>query len=380
MTRRSATPELSSQIRYWLDGWRQRFDPRSPLYLTYFVTGRCNASCPQCFYAAHNTAEHASDELTLDEVESFTKRLGRLPVLLLSGGEPTLREDLPALIRAFHRNAETRYVTLPTNGLLPETTERIASEVMETCPGMKLVFQLAVDEIGERHDRLRGTAGAFSKLMETFERLRASQERFPDLGVAFCLTFSALNQDRVPAIFEELAARTAWPELRILLARGDARNPDTTRWDIDKFERSVDAMFETIRRLEPRPSLSRSVFLARQRASERAIIATVREGRAQASCLAGRVNAVLDERGNVYPCELLGTPMGNIRESGYSLEALFTSKEAEDVRQEIRRTRCHCTHETNVITNISFVPSKWLGIGRDTLRFKFVRDPADQDR
>lgn len=367
----STTPRLASQLRYWLAGWRQRFDPRSPLYLTFFVTGRCNASCPQCFYADHNTAEQASRELTLEEVEAFTRKLGHLPVLLLSGGEPTLRKDLPSLIRAFHKNAGTRYVTLPTNGLLPETTARIASEVMETCPGLKLVIQLAVDEIGERHDQLRGMKGAFSKLMETFERLRALERDWPNLGVAFCLTFSAHNQDRVPAIFEELARRTSSHELRILLTRGNPRNPESTRWDIDKFERAVESMFATINQTEPQRSLSRSVFLARQQASERAIVETVRSDRAQASCLAGRVNAVLDETGNVYPCELLDEPMGNIRESDYSLERVFTSEKAERIRRHIRGTRCHCTHETNVITNISFVPTKWLRIGLDTLRFKF---------
>jgi len=227
-----------------------------------------------------------------------------------------------------------------------------------------------VDEIGERHDELRGVPGAFDKLLDTHRRLVRLQQRHADLAVAFCLTFSPYNQDRVPAIFEELAQITGSTELRILLLRGKPRDPTTTRWEIDEFERAVEGMFDVIARREPRPSLARSLFLARQRNTERAIVRTVREGRGRAPCLAGRVNAVLDETGNVFACELLGDSLGNIRDNDYSLERIFASPAAAELRRRIRRTRCFCTHETNVIQNTSFVPLLWPRIAGDTLRFK----------
>lgn len=79
------------------------------------VTKRCNLHCSFCF-ANGGTAE---EDPSLDElkasVEDIVRQCGQ-PLLQLSGGEPTLRDDLPELVR-YAKEAGCSYVQLNTNGL-----------------------------------------------------------------------------------------------------------------------------------------------------------------------------------------------------------------------------------------------------------------------
>jgi MoaA/NifB/PqqE/SkfB family radical SAM enzyme len=60
------------------------------------VTNRCNVSCPHCYFPVDN----ASDDPTIDEIMlEYAKAHSWSRIFLLWGGEPTVREDLPELIK-----------------------------------------------------------------------------------------------------------------------------------------------------------------------------------------------------------------------------------------------------------------------------------------
>ncbi|MDR1571283.1 MAG: radical SAM protein [Clostridiales Family XIII bacterium] len=87
------------------------------------VTGRCNQSCPWCFARAGGTA---GDDPGLDAIEGWYDRLLELGEerpfnIQLSGGEPTVRDDLPEIAR-MGREKGFDYIQLNTNG------RRIAEE------------------------------------------------------------------------------------------------------------------------------------------------------------------------------------------------------------------------------------------------------------
>jgi len=356
------------QLRYFANGWKLRFRPTAPQYLTFFVTGRCNADCPQCFYTAHNDPERAKEELTLDEIERLTRNTRHLPVVLLSGGEPTLRKDLGGIVQAFYRNAGTRHITLPTNGFLPERTESLVRASLDGAPDLQFFVQLSVDEIGEEHDRLRGVPGGFEKLLKTYDLLDRLAATHKNLHNTFCLTFSKHNQHRAPEIFKEISRLTGCSQLRIVATRGVSKDPEAGDWEVEAYERAIKAMFEVMRQNSPDRGPLHSIFLARQQTAVETIADIVRSGPTGRTCLAGRVNAVLDELGNVYPCELRFDPIGNVRDTDYSLEAIFTSAAADEERKRIREEKCHCTHETNVITQVSFDPAQIPRIVRRIVR------------
>ena len=100
------------------------------------VTQRCNLRCRYCFARGGES----DGEPTLDALRAAIRDIVRQcgsPLLQLSGGEPTLRDDLPELIR-FARQAGCSYVQLNTNGIRlarePDYTKRLAEA------GLDIVF------------------------------------------------------------------------------------------------------------------------------------------------------------------------------------------------------------------------------------------------
>lgn len=88
-----------------------------PLYVQYYITARCNLACQQCNIIYANSDVR---EATIDEIKGIADNLAEIGtcVVLLTGGEPFARADLPEIIRAFtERNIHVR---MQTNGLASE--------------------------------------------------------------------------------------------------------------------------------------------------------------------------------------------------------------------------------------------------------------------
>ena len=70
--------------------------------LYFFPTSRCNLSCSHCFY--HDSLNKRFNELTLDDIDTFSKTMDHLLTLALTGGEPYLRHNLDQIARIFYHN------------------------------------------------------------------------------------------------------------------------------------------------------------------------------------------------------------------------------------------------------------------------------------
>jgi len=115
------------------------------------ITSRCNLRCPICFADAGD----ASSEPTVDELERIFAKLvaDGNTFVQLSGGEPTVRDDLPEIIAAA-RYVGVETVQLNSNGLRlaaePEFTKMLASA------GLSFVF-LQFDGVSDSiYEKLRG--------------------------------------------------------------------------------------------------------------------------------------------------------------------------------------------------------------------------------
>ena len=89
----------------------------SPVFVTYFVTNRCNLSCSFCMVGnVLNPKDWRDREATVDK----TERLFAQPVakralyVMLSGGEPTINRDIVPIIELLKRQG--RMVAMTTNG------------------------------------------------------------------------------------------------------------------------------------------------------------------------------------------------------------------------------------------------------------------------
>jgi pseudo-rSAM protein/SPASM domain protein len=126
------------------------------------VTKQCNLYCEHC-YAAADT-QIADGELSTAAGKSLLEDLADygVPVVLFSGGEPLVRNDLETLVS--HASDLGIRPVLSTNGTLL-TPERVRSL---RDAGIKYVG-VSVDGLPERNDAFRGVEGAFEGAIEGIE-------------------------------------------------------------------------------------------------------------------------------------------------------------------------------------------------------------------
>jgi radical SAM protein with 4Fe4S-binding SPASM domain len=84
-------------------------------------------------------------------------------------------------------------------------------------------------------------------------------------------------------------------------------------------------------------------------------------------CYAGRLNLVLEEGGEVYPCEVRKESFGNVRDYGYDMRRVIRSEKASKVNASIKKKECFCTHECYYMTNILFNPRLYPALLKEYL-------------
>ncbi len=154
------------------------------------ITNRCNLACIHCY--AHANKDYARRELTLSEGYDLIDDLAQfgVPVILFSGGEPLLREELFSWV-AYATSKGIRAV-ISTNGTL--ITREKAKRLKDL--GLSYVG-ISLDGLEEVNDRFRASKGAFSQAMRGIEEcMRAG------IKVGLRFTINKLNQDQIPHIFD----------------------------------------------------------------------------------------------------------------------------------------------------------------------------------
>ncbi|GEM_PF-6107653 len=134
-----------------------------------FVTGKCNAKCTMCFYA--QDMDKKEKDLTFDEIRKLSESAGEFNRLWLSGGEPTLREDLPEIIEMFHKNNKVKDVNMPTNALKQDCVIEWIERIRKSCPDLNLTISILVDGFDNTHDTQRAVPGSFYKAVAVLKKI-----------------------------------------------------------------------------------------------------------------------------------------------------------------------------------------------------------------
>ncbi len=165
------------------------------------VTLRCDLGCPVCFAESGPTSAEPDPPLPrlTEMLEHLYKSEGAVN-LQLSGGEPTLREDLPEVIAAACAAGFT-FVQLNTNGLRLAAEEGYAERLRGA--GLVSVFLQFDGVTDETYRALRGRPLAKKKLR--------ALERCAEAGLAVVLVptvVPGINQHELGSL---VRLATAWP-------------------------------------------------------------------------------------------------------------------------------------------------------------------------
>ena len=344
---------------------------RRPIQLTFFVTRRCNARCSFCFYPDEAPREEtAAGELSLEEVRRAAPSLGRLLWLAFSGGEPYLRRDLADLSRVFYAVNRPAIMLYSTNGLLPEQITETTEQILAHCRRSTVVVKVSLDAMGGEHDRLRGVPGGFERAVRTYRLLARLLDRYPNFELGVNTVLLRDNQGSLDALAAFVRGLPGLRAHTVSLVRGRTRDPRCAEVDPDAYRR-VAARLEAglAGGSDPIYRFAGARLKAAQDIVQRRLIhATLVEQRRQIPCYAGRLNLVLAEDGELYPCELLSSSLGNVRMHGYDVRRVLGTSGARAIVRKIGDERCHCTHECYVMTNILFNPRMVPALAREALR------------
>lgn len=332
---------------------------KTPIQLTFFLTSRCNAKCPFCFYLSRPGIQNNDPELTAEEIDRISASMGKLLWLAFSGGEIFLRNDLVEITELFYRRNKPTVILLPTNGLLPNLIREKTQEIAGRCAKSTVVLKLSLDGPQEINDSLRGVDGAFRRTLETYRLIGDLLSRHGNLELGVNTVFCSANQERMDEIIAFVEGLDRIRTHTISMIRGDVPDRSLKEIDIEKYHMTVSRLESALRSGRGGTYRFRGAKIkaAQDILQRRLIYETSIRGKRLVPCYAGRLTLVLTEKGDVYPCESFEGLMGNVREQKYDIVKILRSESARAVINSIGKGRCFCTHECYQMMNILFNPS-----------------------
>ena len=343
-----------------------------PMNLTISVSYRCNSRCKTC-----NVWQRPNDDFTIEEYEKTFESVGRAAYwFTFSGGEPTLRKDLPEMVEAAYRHCRPGVINIPTNGIqdkiIPERVER----VLQAAPGSEVIINLSLDGIGVKHDIVRGVKGNFERSMRTYAGLKALKGRYKNFTLGVHTVISNFNVDEFDSIYafvrDELKPDSFISEIaeeRVELDTvGMGITPPIQKYQpvIERLQEGIHkAEFGDITRITPRITQA-----FRDRYYD-IVKRTLVEKRQIIPCLAGVASAQIAPNGDVWTCCIRAESVGNLREHNYDFKSVWTTSKADELRRSIKAGECYCplanASYTNMLCHVPTLTSVALEVGKGSV-------------
>ncbi|MCC6545799.1 radical SAM protein [Candidatus Sumerlaeota bacterium] len=316
--------------------------------LILYVTMRCNAKCDHCF--CWEDLNIGIPEMSLERLEKLADSVPAFRQLLLTGGEPTMRKDLVAVVRAFASRHKVETVLINTNGLKPALITQIATEVKTEFPDLGLDFQISLDGLQETHDRVRGVPGNFQKALETLRIVRELGKNFQHLHAHVLTVIMELNFRELVPLNDYLREHIG-PDL--VHGFELVRDVKETAWGIppEVAEKGVGPKKMNLPPRDSFPQIAEDLKSIQSRAPYRASafhihnlaqLKMVETAREQYKCVtAGQAVGVVYTNGDVAHCEFT-LPFANLSEFDDNFDALWHSGKANERRAQI--SKCYCIH------------------------------------
>ena len=338
-----------------------------PMNLTISVSYRCNSRCKTC-----NVWQRPNDDFTIEEYDKTFASIGRDAYwFTFSGGEPTLRKDLPEMVEAAYRHCRPGIINIPTNGIqdkiIPDRIER----VLKAAPTSDVIVNLSLDGVGVKHDIVRGVKGNFERAMRTYAGLKALKGRYKNFTLGVHTVISNFNVDEFENIYafvrDELKPDSFISEIAEERVELDTVGMGITP-PIQKYQPVIERLQEGIRKAEFN-GVSRITQAFRDRYYD-IVKRTLVEKRQIIPCLAGVASAQIAPNGDVWTCCIRAESVGNLREHNYDFRSTWTTVKADELRRSIKAGECYCplanASYTNMLCHVPTLTSVAIDVAKGT--------------
>ncbi|MEE9191231.1 MAG: radical SAM protein [Candidatus Aerophobetes bacterium] len=303
-----------------------QFSTNSRPIVVWNLNNRCNLNCKHCYIEANDEKEEG--ELSTEEAKRFIQDLGKLkiPVLLFSGGEPLLREDVYEL--ATWADKEGIRPILSTNGTL--ISQKVAKRLKTS--GFKYIG-ISLDGLEEVHDDFRNRVGAFQQALAGLQNAMEAGLRS---GVRF--TINEKNKDELPQVLDLVKERKI-PRFCMYHLVYSGRGKELVSLDTSKVDKKKTIEFIIERTLKlckegteleiltvDNPVDGIMIYRYIQKRYPEKADEVYQLLRRAGGCSAGEKIANVDPQGEVHPCQFWqNLSLGNVKEKSFAEIWLDTS-------------------------------------------------------
>ncbi|MGZ5546266.1 MAG: radical SAM protein [Limisphaerales bacterium] len=324
--------------------------PFAPVLLNILVTSVCDMRCTHCFFTDElDDRPRKKLQMKTDEIDRIAKTLGgNLGVLILAGGEPFTRKDLPEIVSSFYRHNNLESVYLMSNGQIQKRIFPDVTRILEECPNLNVTVAMGIDGLQQQHDKIRQKPGSWSIAIETARELKAMKQQYPRLDLQTCTCFMHSNQDTIFDWYDFLKHDLKPDKVNFNYIRPPSADPIELEIDHTRYAKLAQMIDDDSRSAAIKNNYGGNAgfFKAAIDIYMHGLIAKTQETQtAQLTCYAGTAGAVIYDEGTLSSCENLA-PIGNLRDYDWDFQGLWLSP-AMKARRKQAADGCFCTHESN---------------------------------
>lgn len=318
-----ASVPLSALLKYQFSG---------PILGGIMITYGCNMRCIMC-----DLWRRREKELNTEEWKTVIDKLINLKVsgIGISGGEPTLRKDLAAIINYIKKKGNIP-VSVATNGYFLINKDKVKKLLDAGLDAISISLDSVKPEI---HNQIRGIDDAYSNAIKAINNIVELKSEYPKSNVTLTMVINQNNSNEVVDMvdFAEnigvdgvsfLPAQTMGLDHNIL---DRTKKLQLTQLQIENMNESIDKLIELKRRGKPIDNTEKYLKLLKY---------FFRNEKLPMHCYASNTSYYVDPFGYLYPCFAwieMKKSVGNIKE--IDLEKFWRAKEYNQIRKEIDKCR-----------------------------------------
>lgn len=323
---------------------------KSPFKYFFVVTKKCGSRCMYCKI----WKENPEGELLVEDYQKIARSINKkLSWLNITGGEPTDRNDLPEIISAFKNECPNLlFVNFTSNGLNPEHLQNFAEKI-EALQVPYVVINVSLDGPPEVNDKIRGVEGSFTKVMDSYVRLK----NIKGLKTKLALTLYPQNVELIEETYQaakRIYAPLKRSDMHLNVPHQSEHYYGNSQVKINTSD-YASVLTAAIRKFRNKTGISGilSGVNLMEHLYQKKIPEYFSNKKSPLVCQALQSSVYISEKGMVYPCTIWNKPLGNMSDYGHDLSAIAKSETYQKARQEILRKHCpNCWTPCEAFTSI----------------------------
>lgn len=305
-----------------------------PSVLNLNIIDSCNSKCTMCnIWKQDEALEISPDELgsvLRDPLFSELKHVG------VTGGEPTLREDLPEVYSAIiDAVPNIKGLSIITNAIESEEVLERIKKIKTICDKHRVQFSamVSIDGVGKVHDQVRGTKGNFKTAVKVFKYL----EHDLKIPTSFGCTISKINAWEADDLLYYAKKNDMYGRFRIAETINRLYNQDRGKvirnFDADETYNLL-LFFEKLKRTYENSKTYQRTYSSIQN--------ILKGGVRLIGCPYHKNGIVLGSKGQLSYCAPKSKEIGNARD----ISSLKLYKDNFDEKERILKENCKsCIHD-----------------------------------